>query len=300
VLKRRSGAVIEASSPFQPLIAFVGASPSEFDALRGSLFSGPPGERLNEQYLEPLGILRKDCAFLTVVPVYLVDDKGSTRAPTDEECGEWKEELFKALDEIEPLVTVALGSQAKRVLGERADLRMPHPVSLLHFHKSEEMDRKPRLLRDLLTSRIERVQDTQLGQAADVSGAAVRLEKARVLKADDEKRLTYGPVLIPGERDAQGDIVTAEEVEAACHRYMERSRVIGEDHKRKIDSVPVECYCSLVEMTLPNQLTGKTEKYPKGTWFLAARHSPQKWAMIKRRGPEQGYSIGGFGERTAI
>jgi len=49
--------------------------------------------------------------------------------------------------------------------------------------------------------------------SAELTAPFVRKEKA--------KRIVYGPVLIPGEPDSDGDVVSAEKIEDVAHRFVE-------------------------------------------------------------------------------
>jgi len=52
-----------------------------------------------------------------------------------------------------------------------------------------------------------------------------------ILKSDEE-HFVLGPFLVPDEEDLQGDIVSAEEIEKATHKFMEDYQQIGDMHKK--------------------------------------------------------------------
>jgi len=58
--------------------------------------------------------------------------------------------------------------------------------------------------------------------------------KSSILKVDKKHRIIKGPFLVPGEVDAQGDIITPEQVEQAFYRYAKRHRkYVSIMHDRK-------------------------------------------------------------------
>lgn len=132
------------------------------------------------------------------------------------------------------------------------------------------------------------------------------MEKAEwqvdILKADEEKRLVYGAVLVPNKVDSQDDRVSEEEVEKAAHGYLVRklsqqSSALDEQHQTELSiekARPVESYVLLETMTL-----GEKE-LPKGTWVLVT-HVPddELWGKIKKK-EINGFSIRGIGRRKRV
>lgn len=116
-----------------------------------------------------------------------------------------------------------------------------------------------------------------------------------IAKLDDEKRLVYGIVLEPGVEDTQGDIATLEAIEEACHNFLARYRVVGEQHHKIARPTEiVECY------TAPHALTLGQQGVRKGAWIMAVRiMSDSLWRDVKA-GRYTGFSIGGFGESQPI
>jgi DNA adenine methylase len=116
-----------------------------------------------------------------------------------------------------------------------------------------------------------------------------------IAKVDDERRLVYGGVLEPGVEDTQGDIATAEAIEEACHRWLARYRVVGEQHHKVARPVEVvECYVA------PQAIVLGAQGFRKGTWILGVRVvSDSLWRDVKA-GVYTGFSIGGYGETRTI
>lgn len=106
----------------------------------------------------------------------------------------------------------------------------------------------------------------------------------------------YGPVLVPGKFDRQGDIVDEDEIRKAARRYMDYQRA-GERHEDMIsrDEVwPTQSFIAPADF----QIEGKTIQ--KGTWVVEmAVKSPRILKLIES-GRYRGFSIGGNGARRKI
>lgn len=102
------------------------------------------------------------------------------------------------------------------------------------------------------------------------------------------------PVLVPEERDLQGDIISAEVIERAAHDYMEDSQVVGLMHKAEAKGVVV------VENTIVRSDNMEIEGVPvkKGTWLAGYRIYNQDLRAAILNGTFTGISIGGEGVRV--
>lgn len=97
-----------------------------------------------------------------------------------------------------------------------------------------------------------------VGQAAEVK------KTIAIKKADTQKRIVYGEVYVPNERDAHGHWMTAEEIEKMAHRFMEQLRLtqIDKNHDREPDEgVVVESFIAR---------PGDPDFTP-GVWVLATK-----------------------------
>lgn len=115
-----------------------------------------------------------------------------------------------------------------------------------------------------------------------------------VVKADSSQRLTYGIVLEPEVEDAQGDILSAEEIERIAHDWMAHSRRTKIMHEDPVDGEIVESYIAPVDMVVEGQ--NGQESIPKGAWVLVVRWPESVWPRIVS-GELNAYSIGGVGMR---
>ncbi|RJQ04430.1 MAG: methyltransferase domain-containing protein [Bacillota bacterium] len=520
----RRGGILQKAAPQVPSagpagakVAFVGASPGAVEAARREPFVGPSGETLNELYLKPLGLARSQVFLTNAVPLYLTDDRGRVREPTDTEIAEWHDWLMGELDRAGPRVVVALGQTAKKALGERADFVLPHPMAVRRFGDSGEVARKLKQVRQAM-ERVAKADDLEEGDTRaevaakwwadnwpkmfppdgkgryvyhhhyrglsqdetkldeeellrtshslhgdlrfegpdgelwgfsvflgtteenrkaggdrlialppddnlqgsfklsqpkawldvaskkpyvsepggvgstsekyakffeadsgtyeigvwrehmfevflhgerlkgrflleyapvaggrrvwlidrpkdqtpyakshkledvlaelrekdqrwlvwrdpeeggpprkiDVTSAQGRVAKeyqGRILKADEERQLVYGVVLEPDTLDTQGDTISADEIERAAHRFLAKSRVVGQGHKRPAKAEVVESYVAPAEMEIGGQ------RVKKGSWIIAVHVlDPELWRAIKA-GEYTGFSVGGFGTR---
>lgn len=115
-----------------------------------------------------------------------------------------------------------------------------------------------------------------------------------IAKVDEEKRLVSGVVLEPDTVDAQGDIISAEEIEKTAHNFMLKSRTIGKGHKNKADAAPVESHITSQDVKIGKQ------SVRKGAWVLTVKLNDDSiWEGVKS-GEYTGFSIGGFGKRTPL
>jgi len=122
----------------------------------------------------------------------------------------------------------------------------------------------------------------------------------RVLKADAQKQVVLGVVFEPEVVDTQGDLVAAEEIERACHKFATDYRAgltgLKLAHERTLDdgeAVLVENYIARQAFSVEDQ------PVKVGAW-LQAWHitSAPLWAAVLD-GTLTGFSFGGTGARVA-
>ena len=122
---------------------------------------------------------------------------------------------------------------------------------------------------------------------------------APFVKVDEEKRLVYMVVMEPGDPehlDTQGDFTKADEIEEACHDFMNRYRLgkagLGLQHERVIEGHIKESYIA------PQDLEIGGKPVLKGSWVMVAYVAEEEvWKSVKS-GELTGASIGGVGERV--
>jgi DNA adenine methylase len=113
-----------------------------------------------------------------------------------------------------------------------------------------------------------------------------------IRKRDDERRLVYCVVLEPETVDLQDDIVSFDTIEKASHTFLQRFRVVGDQHCVKADADVVESYLAPVDFEMEGQLVRK------GSWVMAIKvHDDELWAAVKS-GEYTGFSIGGTAVRV--
>lgn len=165
--------------------------------------------------------------------------------------------------------------------------RIPYTFDPLAFGTVEEVDEV-----FILTALVES------GMATDEAGIKVAAMKsatepvkltAMIVKRDDDRRIVFGPVLVPGEPDSDGDIVTAVKIEEVAHKFMSDYRVIDLDHTLANAAVPVESY--LTRFAEKHEVEGETIEIPVGTWMMAVHVGDDgSWAAVKS-GELGGFSI---------
>lgn len=109
-----------------------------------------------------------------------------------------------------------------------------------------------------------------------------------IVRKDAKRQVAYAAVLVPGEPDSDGEVLTAEKIEAVAHGWLEDFRALDADHSLKtIDAVPVESYI------VPEDITFGDYELPAGTWVLATKiRDDAVWKRVEK-GELTGYSIMG-------
>ncbi len=131
-----------------------------------------------------------------------------------------------------------------------------------------------------------------------------------IAKVDSARQIVYGIVLDPYIVDSQGDWVPVLEVEKAAHRYLVKSRTIGEQHEKKADAELVESW--LVPYPTPEDyrkaIAGESHKVYQfrfgesevhsGAWVVGIHVISKRLWQEVQSGAKTGLSIGAVGERT--
>lgn len=103
------------------------------------------------------------------------------------------------------------------------------------------------------------------------------------------KRIVYGEVLAPGVVDAQGDIVSPEEIERAAYRFLAEGGGVAEMHGAPGAGDVVESFIA----------RDGDPHFTPGAWVLGVRLAPEVWERV-RRGELTGFSMGGRGVRVPV
>jgi len=107
---------------------------------------------------------------------------------------------------------------------------------------------------------------------------------APIVYKNDEKRIVFGPVLIPDEPDSDGDVVSAEHIEQVAHKFVEEYGNIDLQHSLNNVGKLVESYILPVDID-----TGDNNIVPKGSWMMGARVTDDAtWKAVKDK------KLGGF------
>ncbi|NNU87957.1 structural protein [Geobacillus sp. MR] len=111
---------------------------------------------------------------------------------------------------------------------------------------------------------------------------------APVTHKNEEKRIVFGPVLVPNEPDSDGDVVSAEKIEEVAHKFLEQYGNIDLQHTLNNVGKVVESYILPFDWEINNELT-----VPKGSWMMGVRVQDEGvWQAVKE-GKLTGFSIMG-------
>lgn len=106
---------------------------------------------------------------------------------------------------------------------------------------------------------------------------------APIVQKKEDQKIGYGPVLVPGEEDLDGDTVTKEKIEEVAYDWLENYRIVDADHSVQKVAVPVESHI-LREAREVEDLEGNSFTVPAGTWMIGARvKSDKQWQRIKNK-----------------
>lgn len=125
-------------------------------------------------------------------------------------------------------------------------------------------------------------QSSPVAKGAELAGPIVRKNEAQ--------RIAYAPVLVPGEADSDGEILTKDEIERVAHEWMASYRNTDVHHSMNNVAVPVESYITPQPMMVTAY--GKSYTVPEGTWIMGAKFHPEPWEAIMK-GELTGFSIMG-------
>ena len=104
------------------------------------------------------------------------------------------------------------------------------------------------------------------------------------------KRIVYGEVLTPGVMDAQGDVVSEDEIERTAHLFLRKHGSIGEMHRR------FSGVGRVVESFIARD--GDTHFTP-GAWVLGVQLEEETWRAVMD-GTLTGFSVGGRARRVPV
>lgn len=113
-----------------------------------------------------------------------------------------------------------------------------------------------------------------------------------IVYKDDARRIAYAAVLVPGEPDSDGEVLSPERVERAAHEWLSGYRNVDLQHSLNNIAVPVESYIQPMNRTV--SINGAQTVLPEGTWVLAAKiQDDNTWNDVVS-GKLTGYSVMGI------
>lgn len=108
-------------------------------------------------------------------------------------------------------------------------------------------------------------------------------------KADQYKRIVYGEVYVPYERDTDGNWMTPEEIEKMAHKFMENLRLTQIDKLH--DAEPDEGIVVESFIARPGD-----PDFTPGAWVLGTKILKEETWQAILKGEITGYSIAGVAE----
>lgn len=118
-----------------------------------------------------------------------------------------------------------------------------------------------------------------------------------IIGTANEQQLAYCVVIEPEQPDSDGELMSAEDIEKAAHRFLTQSRIVKSMHRTQIDAVPVESYIAPQRLDFDHPTLGQ-QTVQKGSWVMGIHvKDPAHWAKVKS-GEYNGFSVGGFGARV--
>jgi len=121
--------------------------------------------------------------------------------------------------------------------------------------------------------------------------------ETEIIKIDQEQRIITGIVLEPDVEDANGDIISAEEIEKSAYDFLSnygQGRKIRLMHSEDRDIDLIESWIQKNDA----KYNGKTVK--AGTWLISTKVNDEEiWEKIKD-GTITGFSVKGLGKREKI
>lgn len=136
----------------------------------------------------------------------------------------------------------------------------------------------------------------QLERADEVLKFALSEGRTIPILKSKEERIVYGIVLEPDEVDSQKDTVSKEEIEQACHKFMEDFGGLGRQHQELVNGklVLLENFIAPVDFEVDGQ------PVKAGSWLMKERVvDDQLWESVKK-GKYTGFSIGGSAVRKPV
>jgi hypothetical protein len=104
------------------------------------------------------------------------------------------------------------------------------------------------------------------------------------------KRIVFTAVLVPGEPDADGEVLTKEKIEKVAYEWAEKYRNVDIQHSLNNVGIPVVTYLAPNDMTV--KINGEDTVLPEGTWIVGLKVNEETWAKIEK-GELTGASIMG-------
>lgn len=113
---------------------------------------------------------------------------------------------------------------------------------------------------------------------------------AVIATKDEARRIVTAPVLVPGEKDADGEAVTKEHIADVAEYWMEHYRIVDKGHTLQAAAVPIESWITRSDHSFKTVDGGKLD-IPAGSWMMSVKiNEPTDWAKVQN-GQFRGFSV---------
>ncbi len=119
-----------------------------------------------------------------------------------------------------------------------------------------------------------------------------------VIKLDNsDKQIVYAPAMVPNITDKQGDVIPAHVIEESAHGFIKNDGGVDTDHDLiEGKGQVVESWILKTDREFKLHDSGKTKKYPKGTWMVGVQLKDEAWERVQN-GELTGFSIYGTSDK---
>ena len=124
------------------------------------------------------------------------------------------------------------------------------------------------------------------------NGVSVKSENSmvtRIVNKQESKRIVSGPVLVPGEEDNSGDVVSKDKIEELAYDYMMKYGNVDKQHQLANKAEVVESYITPTELSY--KIDGEEVSIPQGSWWLSVKVTDDEtWQQVENE-ELNGFSI---------
>ena len=145
---------------------------------------------------------------------------------------------------------------------------------------------------DQLVEKVVNILSTDDDIKLSESGISIKSEDSvvtRIVEKNSTKQIVSGPVLVPGEADNSGDIVSKNKIEDLAYSYLRKYGNVDKQHQLANKAEVVESYITPTELSY--KVDGEDVNVPEGSWWLSVKVTDEEtWQQVEN-GELNGFSI---------